>query len=59
MKNSLRPCQILLQAGGGPFALYARTIEEFQEPNRASVKFKAKSVRSYVKSRERYCRSMA
>lgn len=37
------------KAGGGPFALYARTIEEFQEPMRASVKFKAKSVRSYVK----------
>jgi|ERR1051325_1460319 hypothetical protein len=37
------------RSGGGPFALYASTIEEFQEPKRATVKFQARSIRSYVK----------
>ena len=37
------------KAGGGPFALYASTIEEYHEPKRASVKFQAKGIRSYVK----------
>lgn len=27
------------KSGGGPFALYASTIEEFQKPNRATVNF--------------------
>jgi hypothetical protein len=36
------------KAGGGPFALYASTIEEFQEPKRASVKFQTKDIRSSV-----------
>jgi hypothetical protein len=36
------------KAGGGPFALYASTIEEFQEPKRASVKFQPKDIRSRV-----------
>ena len=36
------------KAGGGPFALYASTIEEFQEPKRASVKFQTKDIRSHV-----------
>ncbi|MFL6418089.1 MAG: DUF1326 domain-containing protein [Nitrososphaeraceae archaeon] len=33
---------------GGPFALYANTIEEFQEPKRASIKFQTKDIRSHV-----------
>jgi hypothetical protein len=33
---------------GGPFALYASTIEDFQEPKRASVKFQTKDIRSHV-----------
>jgi hypothetical protein len=37
------------KAGGGPFALYASTIEDFQEPKRASVKFQSRGIRSYVK----------
>jgi hypothetical protein len=36
------------KAEGGPFALYASTIEEFQEPKRASVKFQTKDIRSHV-----------
>jgi hypothetical protein len=36
------------KAGGGPFAIYASTIEEFQEPKRASVKFQTKDIRSRV-----------
>jgi hypothetical protein len=36
------------KAGGGPFAVYASTIEEFQEPKRASVKFQTKDIRSCV-----------
>jgi hypothetical protein len=36
------------KAGGGPFAVYANTIEEFQEPKRASVKFQTKDIRSRV-----------
>jgi len=36
------------KAGGGPFALYASTIEEFQEPKRATVKFQTKDIRSRV-----------
>ena len=36
------------RAGGGPFAVYASTIEEFQEPRRASVKFQTKDIRSRV-----------
>jgi hypothetical protein len=37
------------KAGGGPFALYASTIDDFQEPKRASVKFQSRGIRSYVK----------
>jgi hypothetical protein len=36
------------KAGGGPFVVYASTIEEFQEPKRASVKFQTKNIRSRV-----------
>ena len=36
------------KAGGGPFAVYASTIEEFQEPKRASIKFQTKDIRSRV-----------
>lgn len=36
------------KAGGGPFAVYANTIEKFQEPKRASVKFQTKDIRSRV-----------
>jgi hypothetical protein len=36
------------KAGGGPFVVYANTIEEFQEPKRASVKFQTKDTRSRV-----------
>ncbi len=36
------------KAGGGPFAIYASTIEEIQEPKRASVKFQTKDIRSRV-----------
>ena len=37
------------QAGGGPFALYASTIDDIQGPKRASVKFQTKGIRSHVK----------
>jgi hypothetical protein len=36
------------RAGGGPFVVYASTIEEIQEPKRASVKFQTKDTRSRV-----------
>ena len=36
------------KAGGKPFAVYASTIEEFQKPKRASVKFQTKDIRSCV-----------
>ena len=36
------------RAGGGPFVVYASTIEELQEPKRATVKFQAKDIRSRV-----------
>jgi hypothetical protein len=36
------------RAGGGPFEVYATTIEELQEPKRASVKFQARDIRSRV-----------
>jgi hypothetical protein len=36
------------KAGGGPFVVYASTIEEFQEPKRAIVKFQTKDIRSRV-----------
>jgi hypothetical protein len=34
------------RAGGGPFVVYASTIEELQEPKVASVKFQTKDTRS-------------
>jgi hypothetical protein len=36
------------RAGGGPFVVYASTIEELQEPKRANVKFQTKDIRSRV-----------
>jgi hypothetical protein len=36
------------KAGGGPFELYSSTIEELQEPMRASVNFQTKGTRSRV-----------
>jgi hypothetical protein len=36
------------KAGGGPFVVYGSTIEEFQEPKRASVRFQTKDIRSRV-----------
>ena len=36
------------RAGGGPFVVYASTIEELQEPKRASIKFQTKDIRSRV-----------
>jgi hypothetical protein len=50
MKNSLKRYQTLLQgrAGGGPFVVYASTIEELQEPKMASVKFQARDIRSCI-----------
>lgn len=36
------------RAGGGPFVVYASTIEEIQEPKRASVKFQTEDTRSRV-----------
>ena len=36
------------RAGGGPFVVYASTIEELQEPKMASVKFQAKDIRSCI-----------
>jgi hypothetical protein len=36
------------KAGGGPFAIYGSTIEEFQKPKRASVKFQTRDIRSRV-----------
>jgi hypothetical protein len=37
------------KAGGGPFALYASTIDHFQQSKRASVKFQTKGIRSHVR----------
>ncbi|CAN5539636.1 DUF1326 domain-containing protein [soil metagenome] len=36
------------RAGGGPFEVYASTIEELQEPKRGSVKFQSRDTRSRV-----------
>jgi hypothetical protein len=36
------------KAGGGPFTVYASTIEEFREPKRANVRFQSKGIRSAV-----------
>jgi hypothetical protein len=36
------------RAGGGPFVVYASTIEELQEPKRARVKYQTKDTRSRV-----------
>jgi hypothetical protein len=36
------------KAGGRPFAVYASTIEEFQKPKKASVKFQTRDIRSRV-----------
>jgi hypothetical protein len=36
------------RAGGGPFEIYASTIEKLQEPKRASIKFQAKDLKSRV-----------
>ena len=36
------------KAGWGPFAVYGSTIEEFQKPKRASVRFQTKDIRSRV-----------
>jgi hypothetical protein len=33
-------------AGGGPFAVYASTLDRFQAPRRAKIGFQAKSIRS-------------
>jgi hypothetical protein len=35
-------------AGGGPFEIYASTIEKLHEPKRASIKFQTKDLRSRV-----------
>ena len=36
------------RAGGGPFEVYASTIEKLQEPKRAGVKFQTKDLKSRV-----------
>lgn len=36
------------RAGGGPFEIYASTIEKLYEPKRASINFQAKDLRSHV-----------
>jgi hypothetical protein len=36
------------RAGGGPFEIYASTIEKLYEPKRASIKFQTKDLRSHV-----------
>jgi hypothetical protein len=36
------------RAGGGPFEIYASTIEKLYEPKRANIKFQAKDLRSRV-----------
>ena len=36
------------RAGGGPFVVYASTIEELQEPKRARVKYETRDIRSRV-----------
>jgi hypothetical protein len=36
------------RAGGGPFEIYASTIEKLYEPKRASIKFQTKDLRSRV-----------
>jgi hypothetical protein len=37
------------RAGGGPFAVYANVIEEYEEPRKARITFQAKGTRSHVK----------
>jgi hypothetical protein len=36
------------RAGGGPFEIYASTIEKLYEPKRASIKFQTKDLRSRI-----------
>lgn len=36
------------EAGGGPFEIYASTLESFQAPRRARITFQAKGIRSEV-----------
>jgi hypothetical protein len=37
------------RAGGGPFAVYASVIDEYEEPRRARITFQAKGIKSHVK----------
>ena len=37
------------RAGGGPFAVYASVINEYEEPRRASITFQANGIKSHVK----------
>jgi hypothetical protein len=37
------------RAGGGPFAVYASVINEYEEPRRSRITFQAKNIRSHVK----------
>ena len=38
------------EAGGGPFAIYASTLESFQEPRKAKIVFQEKGIRSKVRA---------
>ena len=38
------------EAGGGPFEIYAATLDDFQEPRRARIIFQAKGIRSNVRA---------
>ena len=38
------------RSGGGPFEVYASTLESFQEPRKARIVFQAKGIRSKVRA---------
>ena len=37
------------QAGGGPFAVYASVIDDYEEPRKARISFQERGIRSHVK----------
>jgi hypothetical protein len=43
-------CKVITgQAGGGPFAVYASVIDDYDEPRRAHIRFQGRGIRSHVK----------
>lgn len=37
------------QAGGGPFAVYASVLDDYEEPRKARISFQGRGIRSHVK----------